>query len=268
MVEKILDKAPDLIDKAPDVKINVWYLDDGTLCGSPHDLAKALSIVEEVGPNHGLYLNHAKSLLYIPEDCDAIPEDCDAFCNHLPSDIPITMTDFTLLGCPIGTSFFCEMSVMKRVEKLRDSLSRLADLRDSQMETTLFHSCLALPKMAFSLHSCPPCLIQQVTVAFDDLVLETLSDLAASPLSEWSWLKASLTSSDGGLNLRRVTLHAPAAYISSLEQSRAMIARIMGHTPEPTKHMISTVSALAGATKRPDWGSLEVIDVPCRQCSI
>ena len=255
MVEKILDEAPNL-------KINVWYLNDGSLCDSPHDLANALSIVEEVGPNHGLHLNHAKSLLYIPEDCDASS-------NYLPSDIPIIMTDFTvLLPHRSGPSFFCEMSVIKEVEKLRESLSRLANLCDSQIEKIRFHSSLALPKVDFSLRSCLPCVIQQATVAFDDLMLEALSDRATSPLSKWSWLKASLTSSHGGLSLRRATLHAPAAYIGSLEQSRAMIARIMGHTPDPPKYMTSAVSALAAGTKRPDWGSLEDIDVPCHQCSL
>ena len=34
-------------EEVPSLKINVWYLDDGTLCGTPNDLLKALKIVEE-----------------------------------------------------------------------------------------------------------------------------------------------------------------------------------------------------------------------------
>ena len=46
---------------------------------------------------------------------------------------------------------------------------------------------------------------------FDDLVREALSDLVGSPLPDWAWLKASLPSSLGGLNIRKASLHAPAA---------------------------------------------------------
>ena len=57
--------------KVPNLHINVWYLDDGTLCGSPEDLLRALEIVEEDGPPRGLSLNRSKSLIFIPQDADA-----------------------------------------------------------------------------------------------------------------------------------------------------------------------------------------------------
>ena len=40
--------------EVPDLQINAWYLDDGTLCGSAADLTAALAIVEEDGPGRGL----------------------------------------------------------------------------------------------------------------------------------------------------------------------------------------------------------------------
>ena len=51
----------------PDLKVNVWYLDDGTLCGSPADLTLALQIIERDDPSYGLRLNRSKSLLYVLE---------------------------------------------------------------------------------------------------------------------------------------------------------------------------------------------------------
>ena len=78
------------------LNINTWYLDNGTLCGTPYNLAKALQIVEEEGPYRGLLLNCAKSLLYITEDGDASY-------NPLPPGIPTTEIGFILLGCPIGS---------------------------------------------------------------------------------------------------------------------------------------------------------------------
>ena len=60
-------------------------------------------------------------------------------------------------------------------------------------------------------------------------------------------------------------MHAPAAYIGSLEQFRALTGRILGRVPEAPQHLTATVSALADAAARPNWVSLEEIDVPHRQ---
>ena len=135
------------------------------------------------------------------------------------------------------------------------------------MEATLLRSCLALPKVAFSLRTCPPSHIIQATATFDEAMREALTNLTGCPLSGCAWLKASLPSSRGGLNIRRATLHASAAYIGSLVQtrSRTLVTRILWRTPAPSPHLDSTVSALADAAKTPDWSFLEEIDVSCRQ---
>ena len=126
-------------------------------------------------------------------------------------------------------------------------MDKLHDLEDSQMETTLLHSCLSMPKFNFTLRSCPPSYIQQATSAFDVLMRESLSDLAGGPLSDWAWHKASLPSSLGGLNIRSANLHAPAAYISSLAQSGHLMGNIMSRPPPPSKHLADVVSDLANA---------------------
>ncbi len=45
--------------EVPDLALNAWYLDDGTLIGSPNDLLSALAIIEREGPGIGLHLNKA-----------------------------------------------------------------------------------------------------------------------------------------------------------------------------------------------------------------
>ena len=84
----------------PDLKVNVWYLDDGTLCGAPDNLALALQIIERDGPCYGLQLNRSKSLLNV-SDCG------DVGVNPLASDIPVAREGFSYLGCPIGSPTFC-----------------------------------------------------------------------------------------------------------------------------------------------------------------
>ena len=107
----------------------------------PRSRRQTHALVEEECPARGLHLIHGKSLLFIPNDGDSSH-------NALPSDIHTTMEGFNLLGSPIGPPSFCEATMLKRVEKVKAALSRLPDLEDSQLETTLLRSCLALPKVA------------------------------------------------------------------------------------------------------------------------
>ena len=60
-------------------------------------------------------------------------------------------------------------------------------------------------------------------------------------------------------------MHTSAAYIGSLVQTRTLVTRILEHTSAPSPHLDSAVSGLADTAKRPDWSSLEEIDVSCRQ---
>ena len=94
---------------------------------------------------------------------------------------------------------------------------------------------------------------------------ETLADLAGGPLSDWAWQKASLPISFGGLNLRSANLHVPAAFISSLAQSKPLMAGIMVHPVTPSTYLTEAVSMLADAAKMDDWLSVDDIDVPIRQ---
>ena len=169
---------------------------------------------------------------------------------------------------PIGPSTFCEESVSKRIRKVKDTVARLHDRQDSQLETTLLRSCLALPKLVHVLRTCPSSLIPNALGSFDHIMRDTLSDLAGRPLPDWSWLKASLPSSVGGLNLRQASVHDSAAYIGSLHQSRHLVAKILGRTAPPPIHLPYSLQSLARDACRPDWESIQDSDVPLSQHSL
>ena len=180
--------------EVPFLALNAWYLDDGTLVGTPGDLSTALHIIESDGPSVGLHLNRAKSLLFIPRACD------DS-CSPLPPEVPVVRDGFSLLGSPIGPPSFCEKVLQTRINKIIESLGMLHDMSDSHLETTLLRSCFALPKFSYLLRSCPPTHIHQAVVDFDAVMWEALETILGGPLDEWSWMKASLPSSRGGVNL-------------------------------------------------------------------
>ena len=134
--------------EVPNLLINVWYLDNSTLCGSPEDLVKALSIVEEDGPAGELVLKRIKFLLFFPKKDDFS-------LNPLPSDILVSREGFVLLGRPTGCSTYCAPIVLRRVKGCR-SFSAFCQTWRIQMGVTLLRSCLSLYKIAFVLQTCPP----------------------------------------------------------------------------------------------------------------
>ena len=199
-----------------------------------------------------------KSLLYIPEG------DCVAD-NPLPTEIPIARRGLSVPGCPIGPLDFCDESFRSRVDKIQSSLSALRDLEDSQLETTLLRSCLALPKVNFTLRACPPSHIGETAKVFDSTIRGALEGIVGGPISDWSWQKASLPCSKGGLGLRSAVKHAPAAFLDSSLRSRPLVERLVGSTPPVSQHINSSVADIASFADRPDWVCLEDVDVPLLQ---
>ena len=120
-----------------------------------------------------------------------------------------------------------------RVNKIREFLVVLHDLADFQIETSLLRSCLALPKLSYILWTCPPGHIQQVIQSFDIALTEALEAIVGGPMSEWSWLKASLPSSRSGVNFRWASSHAPAAFIASSTSSQDLVDKYLTNPPVP-----------------------------------
>ena len=70
------------------------------------------------------------------------------------------------------------------------------------------------------------------------------------PISEWSWLKASLPSSRGGINLRSAFLHAPPAYVASFHTSEPLVSDMLGESVG-TIHLESALAALSSSASHP-----------------
>ena len=120
----------------------------GILCGPTEAILSASSIIEEVGPTRGLHLNRSKSLFSIPFDLRELP-------SPLPPDIPSSSEGFILLGAPISPLAFCHSVIQDRIEKIRNSISLLPLMEDSQSEYSLLHSCIGLPNSSVSLEPDP-----------------------------------------------------------------------------------------------------------------
>lgn len=87
--------------KVPNLALDAWYLNDGTLVGSSQDLSAALHIVESINPSTSLHINRGKFLLFIPNTCGSS-------LSLLPSEVPVVRDGSCLLGCPISPFSYCD----------------------------------------------------------------------------------------------------------------------------------------------------------------
>ena len=111
-------------------------------------------------------------------------------------------------------------------------------------------------------HTCLPNHIRQAAAAFNKSIRETLESIIGSPLTDWSWLKASLPSNQGGINLRSAVLHVPAAFISSASRSARLIGVMLGQSSILPGILNTAIPALLTAASHPEWQTLEDIDIP------
>ena len=81
-----------------------------------------------------------------------------------------------------------------------------------------------------------------------------------SPLSQWSWDKATLPTALGGVGLRSAASHASAAYVGSVSQSESLITELIGGSTPPVD-MSEAVALLSSSAERPDWSSIEEINI-------
>lgn len=102
--------------------------------------------------------------------------------------------------------------------------------------------------------------------SFDSVILSFLSDSLGAHLSSWSWLKASLLVSMGGLRLRKAAVHS-AAYCASLCCSASILEDVLGSTPILAPFLDACRPLLSHSAARPEWISHQDINVPISQCS-
>jgi hypothetical protein len=248
----------ELKSQVPDLVINAWYLDDGVLCGCPDDLLRAIDIIASIGPSLGLSLNLSKCLLYCPEDDPPVT---------FHPDIPITSDGFSLLGAPIGPPEHCLQYVRNKANKALDLLPLLSSLQDSQMALTLLRSCWSFPKLSYLLRTTPSLFISDALLYFDTKVQEGFADLLGVPVSPWCWLKATLPSSMGGINLRSISVHSSAAYLGSVISCFTITPDLINPSPvvpfpPPLDPYVQLVAQHAAKSH---WQSISDIDVPVTQ---
>ena len=215
----------------PNLKQNIWILDDGVQLGKKEDIRKVLKIIEEDGPSRGLHLSTAatpgaksKTSIWCPSSS---PERHEKF--PIGMDIPVMDGNgFTHLGAPMGNEAFTANNITERVDKVKTILETLSSLEDAHFEYVLLRSCFSMPKMTYLMRTTSPSPMNlSVWRRFDGELREALGRLLGNNLEQDAWNQAKLPVSMSGLGLRSTEEHASAAFLGSILDAENRIKTIL-----------------------------------------
>eukprot|EP00731_Ephydatia_muelleri_P033594 Em0033g10a len=106
---------------------NRWYLDDGVLSGHSQAVTRAVTLIQEMGPSLGLFINVSKCELFRHGDLSSFPPEMKV------SRVP----NLEILGAPIGDPIFCAKFLAQKCADGAKLLSQLAEEVRSKLEVFL-----------------------------------------------------------------------------------------------------------------------------------
>jgi hypothetical protein len=213
-------------ERFPDLKLQVWYLDDGSLVGKHETLRKVLHLIQEEGPAMGLHLNLKKSDLWWPT---VNPVEYAQYPHSLNKS---QASGMELLGAPIGDKAFCEEILAKRVFKIQKILDVSELLNNPQMELQLIHGCFAPSMLSYALRTCPPEFAQDATEKFDQVMREAIGRIQGAPLTNAGNLQRTLQVDDGngvcggGLGIPFAKDMAPVCFAASTHSTASLQSQL------------------------------------------
>ncbi|KAJ2937326.1 hypothetical protein O0L34_g17637 [Tuta absoluta] len=206
-----------------DSPLNVWYLDDGTIGGSPDVVARDLQRLFPALKTMGLEVNSAKCEFYAcrPDSTDA----GDVFRELMPGLRIMAKADLYLLGAPI----FAE-AVSADLQTKTSALSSLAkhlEHLSAHVSLILLRSCFSMPKITYTIRTAPTWLFPREVASFDETLKHALEGILNIQLDDTQWTQASLPIRHGGLGVRRMRESSPSAFLASSFGVTELVARIL-----------------------------------------
>ena len=214
--------------------LNMWYLDDGNLAGTPAQVLTDFQIIQSEGIQRGLQVNLEKcEVVGLSDTCDI------TLFQHVHH---VRVTDLTLLGAPLGEQAMSTI-LEKKISELTTMGSRLEWI-SAHHALYLLRNCFSLPKLLYILRT-SPCFDHPLVQSFDDLQIQLLQKLLNINLDDRAGSQASLPVRFGGLGVISAVKVAPSAYISSklscdcLEASLVLHSTVLAPVSTPPSTIVS-----------------------------
>ena len=211
----------------PGLYITFSYLADLVLAGKESAVAAGIALLKISSAPLGLRLNMSKCEL-VPAISGGAGINWDLFDQNMPRKMDGC---FKLLGAPIGTAEYCQSLTNKRASKVQSSLDAIGELPDPQVALAWLRSCASFGKMVFSARA-TPFDVHQELVAFDSAVRRCFEQFSGLHPDDTQWLQATLATKVGGLGLRSLSRHSPAAYLASRSYYFQLCQQLVNHTQD------------------------------------
>lgn len=170
------------IIEAMSSELNIWYLDDGTICGEPttvlSDFRKLIDECDQIG----LKINASKCEMFF---CDQPVESVVSNFNTLSPGIKIVTEDLELLGAPLT-----EISTKKFLNKKHVNLTTLLKLLGGLKHHIAFYilrHCFAIPKLMYILRTSACFVFEEELNDMDCEIKATMEKLVNSQLNFDQW---------------------------------------------------------------------------------
>ena len=170
----------------------------GVIAGAKQAVLQALSIIKQLGPPLGLFINTSKCELFSKRDFGG-------FSDEMKKSYAL---NFEILGVPIGDPIFSAKSI---AEKRANASKFLALLKEvgfvySQVPLLLLRQCGGFFQMVHIARCTPSSVALERLQLFDEEACQTFSDSMCIDPSDLVWKQAQLSLSRDGLGLRSASL--------------------------------------------------------------
>ena len=135
---------------------------------------------------------------------------------------------------PIGSPEYCEMFVMKKVHKIKETIDMIVNhlKEEPLMQLQLLQYCVGAPQIGYYLQTTPAKLIQSSIATFDVHMHAALEAILNTSLKPNQRTELSLPRSKGGLQLPRAADIADSAYIGCKARTLSLCNQIRSRPTE------------------------------------
>ena len=211
---------------------NKWYMDDGGIIGDVETLQQAWKIIQERGPEMGLYLNPSKcEWTWLDPECKDL---CPIQLKGVAAEDQVKLVPhdhIEMLGVPLGSvkfnSEFVEKKLMKRLSR---TVTALSEFEDSQAAFYLLRVSYSIVRAVHFMRTTPLEHWRDHAKSFDKLMRKAVETILGTPLPEHSYKQSCLTPKLGGMGMRKVEEHADVAFHASWHEAR-LTSKEEGWTP-------------------------------------
>ena len=231
-------------------EMNLFYLDDGTMCGTAESVMADFKKIKDAKNSLGLEINPGKCEILLIRPMGDVDSTIGKFRELAPQIKEISMDNLTLLGSPIMVEAI-DGVLQSKLESFQLMCDRLK-LLDPHDALFLLRHAFSLPKLTYFLRTSPCFKNTEMLKKYDKALRVALISILNVGMEDSSWEQCSLPVRMGGLGIRSASEISLPAYLSSVSATSEHITPLLpiylrnGSNPFFTQATIQWSTLLSG----------------------